>query len=88
MALPGFLALSTLIINAYKWLGHGVNIVGAWTGDASYLAVVLFVDDSDLFHMALHRSELDQEFCARVQKATFDWGGLVQATGGHLKPIK
>ncbi len=29
MAPPGFLALSTLMINVYKRLGHGVNVVGA-----------------------------------------------------------
>ncbi len=72
MAPPGFLALSTLMINAYKRLGNGVNIVGVWTGDAFYLAAALFVDASYLLHMALHCSESDQEFCARVQKATFD----------------
>ena len=76
------------MINAYKRLGHGVNFVGAWSGDAFYLAAVLFVDDSDLFHMALSRMESDKDFMAKVQEATFDWGGLVQATVGSLKPIK
>ncbi len=84
---PGFLAVSTLMINAYKWLGHGVNFAWPWSGDAFYLAAVLFVDDSDLFHLA-ELSETDDNFFERVQEARFDWGGLVQATGGLLKPSK
>jgi hypothetical protein len=50
---PGFLAVCTLMINIYRNLGHGVMFIGAWAQDAFTLAVVLFVDDSDLFHMAI-----------------------------------
>ena len=84
---PGFLAVSTLMINAYKRLGHGVNFARPWSGDAFYLAAVLFVDNSDLFHL-VKLSETDDDFFERVQEATFDWGGLVQARGGLLKPSK
>ena len=85
---PGFLAVSTLMIDAYKRLGHGTEFVSAWTGDAFYLAAVLYVDDSDLLHMSLVESPEDSEFLEQVQRATFDWGGMVQATGGSLKPSK
>ena len=84
---PGFLAVATLMINAYKRLGHGVDFITPWTGDAFYLAAILFVDDSDLLHLA-SLTESDDEFFERIQEATFDWGGLVQATGGLLKPSK
>ena len=84
---PGFLAVSTLMINAYKRLGHGVDLVRPWTGDAFYLAAILFVDDSGLLHLA-SLSETEDYFFERIQEATFDWGGLVQATGGLLKPSK
>jgi hypothetical protein len=50
---PGFLAVCTLMINVYCNLGHGVTFIGAWAQDAFTLAAVLFVDDSDLFHMAI-----------------------------------
>ena len=85
---PGFLAVSTLMIGAYKRLGHGLNFVSAWTGDAFFIAAVLYVDDSDLLHMSLESEESDAEFFDQIQQATFDWGGLVQATGGALKPSK
>ncbi len=58
--LPGFLAVCTLMINVYHNLGHGVTFVGAWAWDAFTLSAVLYVDDSDLFHIALDSSEFDQ----------------------------
>ena len=85
---PGFLAVSTLMIDVYKRLGHGTNFVSAWTGDVFYLAAVLYVDDSDLLHLSMVGEPEDEEFLSQVQEATFDWGGLVQATGGSLKPAK
>jgi hypothetical protein len=85
---PGFLAVSTLMIEVYKRLGHGSNFVSAWSGDAFFLAAILYVDDSDLLHLSMVASDEDAAFLAQVQEATFDWGGLVQATGGYLKPSK
>ncbi len=84
---PGFLAVCTLMINVYRNLGHGVTFIGAWAQDAFTLAVVLYVDDSDLFHMAI-RMPSDKEFLQLVQNATNNWAGLVHATGGSLKPQK
>jgi hypothetical protein len=62
----GFLAVCTLMINVYCNLGHGVTFIGAWAQDAFTLAVVLYVDDSDLFHMAI-RMPSDEEFLQLVQ---------------------
>jgi hypothetical protein len=84
---PGFLAVCTLMINVYCNLGHIVTFIGAWAKDAFTLAVVLHVDDSDLFHMAI-RTPSDKEFLQFVQNATNNWAGLVHATGGLLKPQK
>lgn len=77
---PGFLVVSTLMINAYKRLGRGTDLIPSWTGDAFYLTAILFVDDSDLLHLA-ELSETEDDFFEHVQEATFDWGRLVQATG-------
>ena len=55
-----------------------MDLVRPWTGDAFYLADILFVDNSDLLHLD-KLSETDDEFFERVQETTFDWGGLVQA---------
>lgn len=87
VAPPGFLAVYILMINVYCNLGHGVTFVGAWTRDAFTLAAVLYVDDSDLFHM-VEGTQTDDKFLEIVQSATDDWAGLVHATGGSLKPQK
>ncbi len=84
---PGFLAVCTLMINIYRNLGHRVTFIRAWAQDAFTLAAVLYIDDSDLFHMAI-RMPSDKEFLQLVQNATNDWAGLVHATGGSLKPQK
>ncbi len=58
---PGFLAVCTLMINVHHNLGHGVTFICAWARDAFTLSAVLYVDDSDLFHMALGTPS-DEEF--------------------------
>ena len=87
MAPPGFTAMSTLMINAYKSLGHGVELHSAWSGIVFVLVAVIFVDDSDLLHMA-DALMTDEEFLCKIQRATDDWAGLVCATGGSLKSKK
>jgi len=62
---PGFLAVSTLMINVYRRLGHGTEFVCAWSRDALMLAAVLYVDNSDLLHMAKGFPS-DAEFLAVV----------------------
>ena len=84
---PGFLAVSTLMNNLYCRQGHGTEFVGAWARNAFMLAAVLYIDNSDLLHMAKGYST-DDEFLASNQSATNDWAGLVHATGGSLKPQK
>jgi hypothetical protein len=75
------------MVNGYKTLGHGAEMYGAWTGDLMKLAALLYVDDSDLLHM-FKEVMSDDEFLEKVQRATDDWGGIVKATGGSLKPAK
>ncbi len=76
VAPPGFLAVCTLMINVYRNFGHEVTFIGAWAQDAFTLAAVLFVDDSDLFHMAIGMPS-DEEFLQlefRMQPTTGqDW---------------
>jgi hypothetical protein len=83
---PGFLAVCTLMINVYRNLGHGVTFIGAWAQDTFTLSVVLYMDGSDLFHMAIG-TPLLEEFLQLVQSGTNDWG-LIYTTGGLLKSQK
>ncbi len=57
-----FLAVCTLMINVYPNLGQGVTFIRAWAQDAFTLAAVLFIDDSDLFHMAI-KMPSTRNFC-------------------------
>jgi hypothetical protein len=86
-ARPGFLAVCTLMINVYCNLDHGVTFIGAWACNAFTLSAFLYVDNSNLFHMAI-RTPSNEEFLQLVQSGTNDWVGLFHATGGLLKPQK
>ena len=57
--------------------------MGAWARDAFRLAAVLYIDDSDLRHMA-KGYPMDNKFLASVQSATNDWAGLVHVTEADL----
>jgi hypothetical protein len=81
---PSFTSQSTLMMNAYKTLGHGAEMISAWTGDLLKLAALLNVDDSDLLH-SFKEEMSDDAFLEPVQEANDDWGGIVKATGGSLK---
>ena len=51
------------------------------------IAAVLFMDDTDQFHLAKdHQTE--QEFVEQIQAAITFWGMIVLATGGYLKQSK
>ena len=78
---------NTLMINGYKSLGHGVGLYSAWTGVLFTLAAVILINDSDLLHM-VSKTMSDEDFISKVQLATDDWAGIVNATGGSLKPPK
>jgi hypothetical protein len=82
---PGFLAVCMLMINVHCNLGHEVTFIGAWARDTFTMSVVLYVDDSNLFHMAIGTPS-DEEFLQLVQGVANDWAGLVHTTGGLLMP--
>ncbi len=84
---PGFLAVSTLLIEVYQCQGHGAQFIPGLARDAFTIAAVIYVNDSDLLHLA-RGTPMDAEFLESVQAATIDWTGLVHASGGSLKPAK
>ena len=48
MAPSGFSAVSTLMIETYKRLGHASEFCGDWSGILFILAAIIYVDDTDL----------------------------------------
>ena len=88
MAPPGFTALSTLVIKAYRRKGHGAHLTSAYTSRLFLLAAVMYVDDTDLTHWGKSQEMSDAVLVRHVQDSTTDYGELAQATGGILKQEK
>ncbi len=85
---PGFLALSSLIVNMYICKGHGTRQVSSFTQRLLVLAAVIYIDDTDLPHMTKHVTATFTESIKHSKKSTNVWGGLAIATGDALKPKK
>jgi hypothetical protein len=83
---PGFLALSSLIGNAYLHNGHGTRTMTSLTYQLFILAAVLYVDDADNIHMTAGAFTTPIELIEHAQNLTNAWGGLAIATGTAMKP--
>ena len=49
---PGFLAVSTLLIEAYRRQGHRAKFTPGLARDAFTITANIYVNDSDLLHLA------------------------------------
>ena len=56
-----FAVLSVLIFNAYKRLGHGAKHTSAYMARVFLLKVVMYVDVTDLLHIASSATVSDDE---------------------------
>ena len=88
VAPPTFQAVSTLMINSYKEMGHGIQFISPVTGMLFFFAAILYVDDTDLLFRADGPEMSDAEFFAKIQRGLSDWAKIAMATGGSLKPSK
>jgi hypothetical protein len=64
---PGFMALSSLIVNAYQHLGHGAKIISLYSSHLFHLSAVMYVDNTDLFHWQDSSATELEELIAHVQ---------------------
>jgi hypothetical protein len=79
---PGFLALSSLIVNAYRRTGHGAKVLSLYTRQLFHLTAVMYVDDTNLLHWP-GASDIDcDKLIEAIQHATTDYGRLTIASGG------
>ena len=85
---PGFLALSSLIVNAYRRLGHGARVLSSHTRRLFHLTAVIYVDDTDLLHWPSSPHTEPEELVEHVQDSTGDYSHLANASGGILKKHK
>ena len=63
---PSFTALSTLVVNAYKRLGHGATLTSSLMARIYLLASVLYVDDGDWLHTADEPTTSDEDMLEKV----------------------
>ena len=84
----GWAIVSVVILNAHKQRRHGATFRCPITNGDGKLAAVLFVDDTDLLHMDMTRTEMLEETHEALQSSVTSWGTKLLATGGALKPPK
>ena len=80
--------ISITILNAHKKKGHGGHFICLISKLQGHLAAILFVDDTDLHHVNLEQEESVFEANEAMQESILNWGQLLIASGGALKPIK
>jgi hypothetical protein len=76
------------MISAHKRKGHGAHLVTPISNQPCHLVGGLFVDDTNLFHLDTQRVDSATDMHERLQEAVINWGKLLIATGGALKPEK
>jgi hypothetical protein len=84
----GWTATSIAMLKAHKRKGHGVHLSGPITKRTIHLAATLFVDDTNLEHFEMKKVKTIREVHAAMQSSIHNWGRLLIATSGALKPSK
>ena len=85
---PGFGALSSIAVNAYKRAGGGAKITTPRSGRVFLLAAVMYVDDTDLLHWAPKARTNDKDLIKQIQRDVNLWGEIVQSTGAVVNALK
>jgi hypothetical protein len=83
-----WLVTSIPMIKAHRRKGHGTHFIVPISELSCYLIGGLFVNDRKLFHLDMRRIEISLEAHARLQESVINWGKLLLATRGVLKPAK
>ena len=76
------------MLKAHKRKGHGIHLSGPITKRTIHLAATLFVDDTNLEHFEMKKVKTIREVHAAMQSSIHNWGRLLIATSGALKPSK
>ncbi len=76
------------MISARKKKGHGAHLVTPISNLPCHLVGGLFADVADLFHLDMREMEMAIDAHGRLQDAVINWGKLLIAMGGALKPKK
>jgi hypothetical protein len=77
-----------MILWAHRAKGHDTQFIAPMSQVRRSLLAILYVNDTNLLHLNMERDELVQEVHAALQWSIENWGKLLVATGGSLKPDK
>ncbi len=84
----GWAVISICILKAHGRKGHGVEFSCPIMQLQHHLSAILYVDDTDLLHIDLTKSESVDKVHMAIQDSINSWGNLLIATGGVLQPEK
>ncbi len=84
----GWCVISITILRAHGAKGHGALFLVPMFQVQKSLSTILYVDDTDLLHLNMDTDETVQEVHKALQQAIENWGRLLIAMGGSLKPEK
>jgi hypothetical protein len=77
-----------MILWAHGAKGHGAHFIVPMSHVHSSLSAILYFDDTDLLHLNMDDDKTIFETHAALQCTIKNWGKLLIATGGTLKPEK
>ncbi len=83
-----WMVTSITMIAAHKHKGHGAHFIAPILDISGHIVGGLFVDDTDLIHVNMQVGETILEAHSWLQKSVINWGRLLIAMGGVLKPSK
>ena len=84
----GWCVTTVAMLRAHKRKGHGAHLRCPITETDHHSAGTVFVDDTDLEHFNMKKLQTVEEVHVDFQKSILNWGKLLLATGGALKPAK
>jgi hypothetical protein len=88
MVLVGWKGDSIAMLNAHIRKSHGIHLRSPITKQSTHLAGSIFVDDTNVEYLNMNKLESVEEAHGALQESIKNWGRLLIATGGALKPAK
>jgi hypothetical protein len=88
VAPAGWTVMSIAMIQAHKRKGNGIHLTCPITKKEMHLVGMLFVNDTDLEHVNVTKNKMAMEAHGEMQSSILNWGQILIATGGALKPAK
>jgi hypothetical protein len=80
--------ISIVILRAHGAKGHSAHFIVPMSLVRRSLTAILYVNNMDLLHINMDAEESIVDVHASIQRAIENWGRLLIATGGTLKPEK